>query len=269
MNTFTTPSSVRGRIVRCLLSPVLMAAAVFFTSAVALRAATIAVNFAPAGFGFDLPSGTSAGVVPQTNWKNVTATTNSTTISSTIMNDNTGTPTTATFSVSGTSLGLGSVQTAAASTPGDERMMASNLSSNPTMTVSLANIPYAAYDLIIYNLPLFAGVKYTYTVGSTSYFGNSPSAGPTSAGYVDNNSGTPFTFTQATSTNTLSPTLNSTYARFDGLSGDINFIVTGGNGIAYLNGFQIIESVPEPSRAALLMTGLLALSARRSRRRNG
>ena len=265
---FSVPS---GRIARLLLLTVLLIAAVLFsTSSTTIHAATIGVNFAPVSSGQTLPSGASAGIVPQTNWQNITSTTTSTTITSTILSDNTGAATTAALSVSAPSsfIGLGNYTTAANAVVGDEWLMDTNLAASGTMTFTITSIPYASYDLIIYDLPLFTGVKYTYTVGSTSYFGNSPTAGNTSAGYVDNNGGTPFTFTQATSTNTLSPTIGADYARFDGLSGGtLTFSVTGGNGISYINGFQIIESVPEPSRAMLLLGGLLSIAGGRTRRR--
>lgn len=257
MRTSFTTSATEGRIGRRRLLPVLVLAAILLTSATDLRGASIGVNFAPTAI---LSSGTSAGVSPQTNWQNIT----SLPITGVGLTDNTGSATGAALTVTASSFfGFGSYNPSA--TPGDEQLMGTNLASNGTMTLTITAIPYAAYDLIIYNLPLFSGVKYTYTVGSTSYFGNSPSASNTSAGYVDGNSGTPFNYLQATSTNTLSPTANATYARFDGLtSNSLTFTVTGANGIGYTNGFQILE-VPEPSRAVLLLGGILAVSFRRRR----
>lgn len=254
----------RAWITRAFLLTVLLIAGT------AIGAATIGVNFAPAASGQLLPPAATAGLVPQTNWQNITSTTTSTTISSTILSDNTGTATTATLSVSAPSnfIGLGNYTTAANAVVGDEWLMDTWLAASNTMTFTITTIPYAAYDLIVYNLPLFNGVTYTYTVGGTSYFGNSPISGQTSAGYVDNNGGTPFNYVEAVSTLLGSPTANSTYTRFENLTGSsLTFSITGGNGISYINGFQIVETVPEPSRAMLLLGGLLAMAGRRTRRR--
>lgn len=259
-----TPSATSGRSPRLLLLPALMSAALFIASSATVRAASIGVSFAPVASGHLLPPGASAGVTPQTNWQNITATP----ISGVILNDNNGAATTAALSASapGGFVGFGNYTPSAV--VGDEWLMETNLAASGTMSFTIASIPYAAYDLIVYNLPLFSNVLYTYTVGATSYFGRSPAVSPTSAGYVDNNGGTPFTFTQATSTSSGSPTLNSTYTRFDGLTGSsVTFSVTGGNGIAYTNGFQLVEVIPEPSRAVLLLGGLLAIFGRRARRR--
>ena len=261
---FSVPS---GRIARLILAPALLIAAVLLSSGTTIHAATIGVSFSPSGFGLDLPPAMLAGVVQQDNWKNILNTTTSSTITSTTLNDNSGTPTAA-LTVSGTSLGLGYYNPVGFTNGGDERLMDAFLSSSGTMTLNVTSIPYASYDLIIYNLPLFTNVLYTYTVtGSDTYYGRSPVASNTSAGYVDNNGGTPFNYLEATSTDSLNPTLNSTYTRYEGLSGDLTFTITGGNGISYINGFQIVESVPEPSRAMLLLAGLLTIVGRRTRRR--
>ncbi|MBE7495723.1 MAG: PEP-CTERM sorting domain-containing protein [Verrucomicrobiaceae bacterium] len=239
----------------CVLTVVLL------VSDASVSATTIGVNFAPVASGHLLPAGTSAGVVPQMNWQNIT----STPVSSVMLNDSTGAASGASLSVTGSFVGLGWYNSAAAI--GDEWLMDTNLAASGTMSFSVSSIPYAAYDLIIYNQPLFSGVTYTYAAGGTSYYGASPLVSNTSAGYVDGNSGTPFTFVEATSTLPGSPTPGSTYTRFEGLSGShLTFSITGGNGISYINGFQIVESVPEPSRALLLLGGLLAISGRRGRR---
>lgn len=233
-----------------------------FFGDIGLSAATIGVNFVPPASGEALPSGTSAGVVPQTNWQNIT----STPVTAVGLNDNSGAATGAALSIAGAFVGLGWYNSSAA--VGDEWLMGTNLAASGTMTLNVSSIPYASYDLIVYNLPLFSSILYTYTVGTASYFGTSPSASTTSAGYVDGNGVTPFNFVEATSTLASSPTPNSTYTRFEGLSGSsLSFTITGGNGISYINGFQIIENVPEPSRLMLMLGGLISIFGSRSRRR--
>lgn len=250
---FSVPS---GRIARLLLVPALLIAAVLSTT---IRAASIGVDFNVTTPSHTLAPTDVAGVVPQSNWHTITTT--STT--GLLLNDNTGAATTAALTYTAGSAGNWNNSAAGPDEWINDTWV---VNFSPTITINVGSIPYASYDLIVYNLPLFAGAGYTYTVGSTSYYGLSPNSSPTSPGYVDGDGA--YTYLQASSTNSGSPTPNSNYAVFSNLSGSsLTFSVTGANGIGYINAFQIIESVPEPSRAMLLLGSLLAIAGRRTRRR--
>jgi hypothetical protein len=219
------------------------------------RADSIGINF----IGNDptngaLDAATSAGVVAQTNWNNLTGSSGT----SGALNDNNGaaTTTTLTFVSDATGTSTGSVS------GGDEQLNNGSIRTGTgrATTFTLSNISYASYDIYVYNLAGASGQQQT-TLGGTSFFGISPS--PTAAGYIDNNPATPFTYTQATSTDSAAPTANANYVRFTGLSGTSqSFNVTGLTAGSRVQGIQVVSATvatPEPSTYAMMALGLVAL----------
>ena len=122
------------------------------------------------------------------------------------------------------------------------------------MTISIAEIPYAQYDIYIYLSSDTAGREgYVTDTASTFYFSTYGS---------DAISGSNAVFVQATETSDLGTNAAATYARFSNLTGSsqsLSVFAAGNGGIA---GIQVIQ-VPEPSAALLGGLGMLALFRRR------
>jgi hypothetical protein len=139
----------------------------------------------------------------------------------------------------------------------------------------------AAYSATFGGLSTAAGTTYDLVVYSGWYWGpegvhTSQSAGTGLAGtFVINSLGMSDGVGNVFSggglgedTNSADVAGNTNYARFNGLtpdgSGNITFDFNlGGDLDAPINGFQLIETVPEPSTTALLGLGGLALILRR------
>lgn len=213
-----------------------------------LQASMIGVNFGTLG----LAATDSAGVVPQTHWNNV-----STTGLTSALEDDSGIATTAAVSLSGLMLFL---QQAGTASP-DEVLNGDIAYSSADWSFNLTGIPFASYDLIVYDIAGSGQVR-GIGDGATTYYTSSPDlSGP---GYADNNSSTPFIYTQGTSTNSASPTALADYVEFTSLTGSsqtvsITWISSGPN--RRMSGFQILEvtSVPESGSAALTGIGALLL----------
>lgn len=239
------------------LPGLLVAAAASWITLAAAQAQIISGSFsdssAPFGFGpfYILSSTEVAGAEPADNWNNITSSSGS----ATDLLDVTGTATTLDTSISG-SLGFWGFFSASGS---DNRMLGAgheyNTSASGGMTLTLSQIPYALYDIYVYvgwNADRIDS-QYSLSIGSTTYYGETGDPAGGGPGLV-----------QITSTTSGSPTLNSTYAVFSGLSGSSQSIlldITGGPGTpgALLAGFQVVEVIPEPSTYALLGLGLGAL----------
>jgi hypothetical protein len=117
---------------------------------------------------------------------------------------------------------------------------------NTASTISVAGIPYANYEMIVYFNADVSGRAGTVGIGSTTY--DFLTMG-TSAINIGGNA----VFTQATDI-TGNNAIASDYAVFTGLSGasqNINWDIPQSGGI---NGFQIM-AVPEPSSMALAVLG--------------
>lgn len=118
-------------------------------------------------------------------------------------------------------------------------------------SISLTNIPFANYDVILYSLSDGSTSGITATIGGTTQtMLNVPSGDFAANGFVDGTNGT------------------GNYMVFSGLSGanfDITDISGHGSNLdkAAVGGIQIVEIVPEPSSAALLGLGGFSLILRR------
>jgi hypothetical protein len=221
------------------------------------RADSIGVNFSDGISANSLAAGTSAGVVAQTNWNNLINETGT----NVALKNNLGAATTTRLTYAAENL-----LTIRSYTPpaGDEQLNNVVLASSTgtAITFTLSNISYSSYDIYVYSLSDVPTEQRT-TLGSTSYYGKSPAI-PTDAGYLDNNSGTPFTYTRATSTNSAAPSANANYVRFTGLSGaSQSFNLTGLSDFSEVNGIQLVNTsavaTPEPSTYAMMAFGLVAL----------
>jgi hypothetical protein len=220
----------------------------------AARADSIGIHFSGGQASNVLAASTSAGVVAQTNWNNLGVTTGT----NVALNNNNGiaTGTTITYS-SGTN---GSFSTTA--TAGDEQLNGGFIArpANTANNFTLNNIAYSTYDIYVYNLSA-TGTQVQTTLGATSFYGTAPD--PRSAGYVDNDPGTAYTYTQATSTTAGTFTPGANYVRFTNLSGATqSFNVTGLSGFGRIGGIQVVNTTvptPEPSTYAMMALGLVAL----------
>ena len=202
----------------------------------------------------------SAGVTgfAQTHWQAVTATP-----TNLALTDNTGAATTAKLTISGV-VGFNGLGVTPSGT--DEVLNRGQVSSGSNWSFTIDNIPYAGYSLLVYDLSFNTGLVQGVTVGGTTYYSSSPN--PTGAGYIDNNAGTAFTYTQATSTLSASPTAGGDYMLFTGLSGTsltVNIAKISGTGSGSVGAFQIIQTVPEPSTALLFAVSGATLLLRRRR----
>jgi hypothetical protein len=186
-----------------------------------------------------------AGVIPQLNWNNF-AGGNGAGLS---LLDNSGASSGAllTFTASGVYSSIGGAGIAPAN--GDEKLNTGFVYGNSSFT--LTNVPYALFDVYVYELNDAGGRVETTTLGALSFFGSA--ATPTDASHVDQNAGTSYLYTQSTSTDVANPTAGGDYVRFSNLSGTVTINASApGNG--YVNGLQIVQ-VPEPASMGLLGLG--------------
>lgn len=221
------------------------------------RAATIAVNFVGnGGTGGTLATTDSAGVLASTNYNNVTVSSSATAIA---LNDDSGTASGATFTFSsGGNFAAGNENPVG----GNEKLYRGYIFGNSSVTIS--GIPYGLYDLYTYGMNDSAGRTAQTTVGAATFYGVSPNPG--AAGYIDGNSGTPFTYTRSISTDPNAGTPLGNYARFSNLSGStLTFTHQATSNNGFLAGFQIVQ-VPEPSSLGLVGLGFALALTRRSRK---
>lgn len=222
----------------------------------AAEAGQIGVNYGSASQAI-LPSD-SAGVpiYAQINWNNV-----STAASGLLLNDDTATATTAALTTTNAGFSLFTSNFNGT----DERLNngRANTISGTSWSFSLANIPYAAYSIVVYDLQFTVNQQISINCAGTTYYTASPLYN--AAGYIDNNPSTGFTYLQGTSTTLGSPTPDSDYVVFTGLSGGSQTVTmqTITNTGARIGGFQIIETVPEPATLSITTLGIAAMIRRR------
>lgn len=222
-------------------------------------AASIGVNFEGGGNGvgaISMASTDVAGVVPQANFNNEPG--NSGT--SVGLNDATGHSTTAllTYSASGTySVGQ------ASPVGGDQELNDGFIYGNGSVTVT--GVPYHMYDVYVYELNDAAGRVETTTMGTTNYYG--AAASPQDANHVSGSANT-YLYTQSVQTNVAgTPTANGDYALFANVTGGSFTFTDSAPGNGYLNGFQIVQVVPEPSSVVLVCCGAVGAFVMAIRRR--
>ncbi len=138
---------------------------------------------------------------------------------------------------------------------GDRRLLSQfrETTGEKILRVSIAEIPYEAYDLYVY-------------FGGPGNRAGSVTANGTTIHFIT--ADTSLTYAQATSTDSENPSEITNYAVFSGLTSESVFfdlLNTGGANVGFA-GFQIVP-VPEPTAMALMALGGLSLLARR--RSNG
>ena len=213
---------------------------------------SIGVNYGTIGFNTLAPTD-SAGAAPfaQTHYNNV-----SVAPTSLVLNDNTGAASTVALTTTGAD--SFSVITTPVAGP-DETLNNTRANSSATSwSFSLTGITYASYSIVVYDLQFGAGAELGIDVGGLNYYTSSPDY--TAAGYLDDNAATPYTYTQGTSTNSAAPTALGDYVVFTNLSGSSQTVtLTGFGGGERIGGFQIVQTVPEPSTWAMLGLGVAGL----------
>jgi len=224
------------------------------------RAASIGVDFATSGIGQLNPTDVAGlPVDAQSHYNDVIATG-----SNIALVDSNGSATTATLTITS-----GNFSIWASGPVGTDETLNTGFvgSSSGALSFTLSGIPYASYSIVVYDMDQFSGEGIT--IGSTTYYGGAVS-NTTGTGYIDRNASTPFTYTQATSTSSGSPTAAETYTLFNGLSGATQTITATANGGTQnaISGFQIVPT-PEPGSAGLFALGSVGMLARRSRRTPG
>lgn len=223
-------------------------------------ALSIGVNFTDGST--NLSPGDSAGVpvFAQTHYNN-------TGTSGSALVDNSGAMTTASFTTTSPYPNIFADFIPGYAKGPDEKLNAAILYGSTGLTLQLSGISYAAYSLLVYVLPGNGLCPQTFSVGSTTFFGTSPS--PSSPGYVDSNPNSPFIYTPAVGTSAATSTVGADYVLFSGLTGasqTLNVKCLDSSEVTAITGFQIIASVPEPSTWALLGVGAIGLGLALRRR---
>lgn len=218
-----------------LKTAILAGAALSLLASVQAWGAAISVNFDwSTGSTPALAPTVVAGVVPAANWNNLVSPGGPFSYGITYLDDS-GANTTLTVGASGGNADSWNT----IGTP-DEIIFGDKSNMGAGGTLSLANVPYALYDLYIYS-SFWTNEVVNFDIG----------------GNVQ------------TLTNTFTPQFtegpnfvqNDTYVKFTGLSGNVTVNMTATAGEVHLGGFQIVQ-VPEPS-----ILGLLALAPALAMRR--
>jgi len=233
------------------------------------QAAIISVNFSQTG---ETPLGAadSAGVIPAVNWNNVTTGNPGTTALN--LKDNSGIATTADVTITMSGSGNTSPDITPAVTDPDTRMLIDEVRvfRNGSYSLSLADIPYAEYDLYAYFVDQStsnSSSNTSITDGTTTYLFRTP--GNDQSFFTSNG------FVRSTDMTNVGNHDIGNFVLFEGLTGLSQVLAlglpTGGERIG-ISGIQIVEVVqddpsapvvPEPASALLASLGGLALLRRR------
>ncbi len=247
-----TSSTTIPNIMTSLLKQFVVALVTLVSFATFASAQVISVSFSapspPFGFGpfYLLGPSETAGVVPVSNWNNVTGT--SGVVTGFI--DDSASSTTLSLNITPGAPNYGHWGFFGAGTS-DQRMLGAFLE-NPFPTtpfsISLSSIPYSLYDIYIYSGPNAdrTGLRWEVSNGTTSYFGIVDSTVPTT-GYL------------LTSATTLATAVAANYSVFSNLTGSTQTFTFSGPGAPSLSGFQIVL-IPEPSTVMLALLGVAGVT---------
>lgn len=224
-----------------------------------LQAASIGMNFTCDG-GFcnepnDVLPGELAGLVPQANWNNANGPyTGDTSIITGpiagVLVDDSGVDSGATLQWNGGGGDPGSG--ASTATPNGKLFhgfIQGNALSQIPIEVTVSDVPYSQYDVIVYVSEFFNSVS-SATIGSQEFFYDAAPNFDVSG------------FVQATATN-LGDATEASYVLFEGLADDeftLELVLQSGSRTG-ITGFQIVNTsvVPEPSTYAMAVLSLLGL----------
>jgi hypothetical protein len=208
----------------------------------ATTARAISVNYEYASSGADDLSVTDvAGAVPSTNWNNVHA------ASTTNLKDSAGSATTMDIAITGGN--LGTYDSVVTPTTPDGKMMDGfygTYNNSTPITMTLGEIPYAKYDVIVY----WGGPPSDRTGTWTPSY--SISAAGTATYYLKystpNNNVWDGAFSASTATTSSTATYGADYVRWNNLSGAAQTITVriGGTTRFGISGIQIVEAVDAP-----------------------
>jgi hypothetical protein len=226
----------------------------------------ISVNF-QGGLNAEAPTGTAvtstAGYVPADNWNNATGTTGA------VFNLIDSTGTTTITDVTWTTNNLWDLANGDGS-GGDQDMMSGyldNFNVNGPQTLTISGIqPNKGYDVYVYfnrGQETYTGITASDGINTNTYYARDNGSNYTTNGYMissDDNIGDGWT--------------DANVFEFTGYTGStLDFSDPGNPGIpaapggwkVYVQGIQLVVTVPEPSSTALLGLGGLALMLRRKR----
>ena len=240
-------------------------------SSAAAQAGSIGVNFTSDRGLFDtgpnpIAAGDLAGLVPQTNWNNTDPIVNGTTVNIVgggIIRDNIGAATATTITwgaIDGQEVTLSGVPNNADSKLYKDYLENDGSTANP-ITVTIGNIAYVNYDVIVYVGDFSAAVSSiskSVLNGTTTFFYEEGESLPF-GGYV-----------QAVGVSEATANV-ANYVRFDDVTGamfslDLFKVAANRSTIAAIQVVEIFEQVPEPGTLAIFGLGLAGLGFTRRRK---
>lgn len=214
-----------------------------------------------------LAAGETAGVVPRANWNNTAQIDSPFTETLTDLLDDTGAPTTIDVMWQAEAIWTADPLGEDQELP-DKKMMLAYIYGpyGDPPSVTFSQIPFSFYDVYVYALTNVEGLVSGISIVETgiTYWIRAPMAGTTGAPYMDGTMD-PFPFVLGTSTDPNDPTGDANYVVFSNLSYS-SFTVQGllAEDFPYLgapiSAIQIVEVIPEPASAGLILLG--AVTAR-------
>ena len=161
------------------------------------------------------------------------------------LKDSNGTVTTAAFTSESANINALNMGNASPAQPDEILHSGAQFRTWGDWTFNITGIPYARYSLVFYQTAAAAhGAQATSLTGGPTFYHSQTHSG-SAVGYVDNNSTTPYTYTQVTSTNSASPTVDGNYIVFSGLTGPSKTVTIPG-GFNIINAFSAFQIVDTP-----------------------